>query len=168
MLDWSTFATQGHHLFAAFDIPFGAVVEESDDDAASWQSAEGLANVFIHDLGVSGGSLFATRGDGLWRRPIAPALGVDVGRAAGLRFALAGPQPSREQARVRFELPLAGTAAIELFDTLGRRTGERVEQWWSAGPHEVTLDTRHLSPGVYLARLGAGGRQATLRMVHVR
>jgi len=35
-----------------------------------------------------------------------------------------------------------------VFDVLGRVVGERIAESWSAGPHEVSLNTQHLRPGV--------------------
>lgn len=169
---WITFATQGRHLFAAFDVTTGgilaAVVEESDDDGATWQNAEVFPNVFIKDLAVSGSTLYAARGDGLWRRP-APIVAVPPGRDSGrMRFALAGPQPFRDQTRLRFDLPKAESASIQVYDLMGRATGDPIEGWWSAGPHEVSLNARRLSPGVYSALLTAGGAREVVRLVHVR
>jgi hypothetical protein len=46
-------------------------------------------------------------------------------------------------------------------------TGDRIEGWWSSGPHEVSLDARRLSPGVYSARLTAAGTSAVVRLVHI-
>ena len=166
-LDWASFATNGPHLFAAFDIPNLAVIEESDDDGASWRSEEDLPHVFVQDLAISGDHLFAARGDGLWRRPTATLSAPVAGAGGGLRFVLVG-QPCRDLARVRFVLPEAGTSSIEVFDVLGRVVGDRVEGRWSSGPHEVSLDTRHLSPGVYTARLTAGGGHEGVRLIRVR
>lgn len=167
-IDWAAFATQGQHLFAAFDIPTGAVFEDSDDDGATWQNPESLPGVFVKQMVLVGNDLYAARGDGLWRRSIATA-SVPIATAPGaLGFALAGAQPFRDQARLRFDMPAAGTASIEVFDVLGRRAGDRIDGWWSSGPHEVSLDARRLGPGVYAARLMAAGTSEVVRLVHVR
>jgi hypothetical protein len=163
-LDWVTFATQGHHLFAAFNVPLAAVMEESDDDGATWQDEEVLASVFVKQLAVSGNDLYAARGDGLWRRP-AGTTSVAVGTTSHLRFALAGPQPCRDVARLRFDLPAAGAVSIEVLDVLGRAVGDRLTGWWPSGPHEVSLDARRLSPGVYAALLSAAGQREVVRLV---
>jgi hypothetical protein len=69
---------------------------------------------------------------------------------------------------LRFELPRSGAVSIDVLDVLGRETGDRIEGWWPAGPHEVAMDARRLSPGVYSALLTAGGAHEVLRLVHVR
>ena len=162
-----TFASQGRHLFAAIDTPISAVMEESGDDGATWGSAETLPGVFVARLAVSGGFLYAARGDGLWRHAIATASVPPGGASGGVRFALAGPQPFGDRARLRFELPAPGEASIEVFDAQGRLAIDRLGGWWSAGPHEVTLDAQGLSAGVYAARLTAGGGHEVLRLVHL-
>jgi len=167
-ISWTAFATQGGHLFGAFDVPNFAVVAQSSDDGATWEEFEVFPGAFVFQMAISGSGLFAARNDGLWRRPI--TLVTDVPHTAGatLRFENAGAQPIHAQARLHFELPEAGTASIQVFDVMGRAAGDRVEQWWSAGPHDVSLDASHLSPGVYNAQLTAGGRREVLRLVHVQ
>src|SRR5262249_21277413 len=67
-LSWAAFAPLGHHLFAAFDTQTFAVMAQTDDDGATWTDAEFLPGAFVKDLAISGGNLYAGRGDGLWRR----------------------------------------------------------------------------------------------------
>jgi hypothetical protein len=163
-----TFANQGRHLFGAFVTNLVAVMQESSDDGATWGNRETLPGVFVARLAVSGNVLYAARADGLWRHAIGTASVLPGGGASGVRFALAGPQPFGEQARLRFELPAAGVASIEVFDAQGRLATGRLGGWWSAGPHEVTIDAQGMSAGVYTARLTAGSRQEVVRLVHLR
>jgi hypothetical protein len=167
-MTWTTFASQGQHVFAAFDTPILAVIAESDDDFVSLQGEEVFPDVFIKSLALSGNNLYAARGDGLWRRPSGIVSVPPAGGPGRLRLALAGPQPFRDQTRLRFELPAAGSVSIEVFDLLGRKTGNRIEAWMPAGPHEVPLDARSMSPGVYEALLTSGGARESVLLVHVR
>jgi hypothetical protein len=168
VLDWTTFAVQSGHLFAAFDTPAAAVMEESSNNGANWGNAESLPNVFVKSLAISNNTLYAARGDGLWRHPTGTAaVPIEPTRRA-LGFALVGPQPFNASARLRFELPAAGNASIEVFDIAGRAAGERIEGAWSAGAHEISIDAGRLPPGVYAARLSAGGRSEVVRLVHIR
>jgi hypothetical protein len=167
-VSWTAFATQGGHLFGAFDVPNFAVGAESSDNGATWTDLDVLPGVFVFQMAISGSGLFAARNDGLWRLPITLVADVPHAGSAALRFVNSGAHPVHEQARLHFELPEAGTASIQVFDVMGRSTGDRVEQWWSAGPHDVSLDASHLSPGVYNAQLTAGGRHEVLRLVHVQ
>jgi len=102
-----TFATQGRHLFAAFDTPLTVVIQESSDDGATWGNAETIPNVFVARLAVSGSLLYAARGDGLWRRAIVASAPSDGG-APPVRFALAGPGVARNEVPPEFGPYLAG------------------------------------------------------------
>ena len=167
-LVWTALTTLGRHLFAAFDTPLAAVMAESVDDGATWQIVETQGNVFVQKLAISGGSLYAARADGLWRRPL-DVTGVATGDSPNtLKFALAGAQPFGNGTRLRFELPRSGRVSIEIFDVQGRLVGDRFEGQLSQGPHELPLNARGLGSGVYLARLTAGGKHEVVRLVHVR
>lgn len=165
----SSFARWGNVMFGAFDILTAAVIELSSDNGASWIELESFIHGYIYKLAMSGNLLYAGRENGLWRRTTSALLSAPApADPVGLRFSLAGPQPVRDQARFRIELPEAGNASIEIFDVAGRHAAERVQGFWSAGVHELSWDARGLGAGVYQARLTAGGRHAALRLVHIR
>lgn len=168
-LKWSTWASRPGQLFGAFSNEIRAVIEQSNDDGATWHDGVIFPGGLVFRMAISGSTLFAALNDGLWRSSIS-TVSVDPlppSRRA-LDFALAGPQPFGEQTRLHFVLPEAGEASIAVYDLAGREATDRIRGSWSAGDHEVALDARGLSPGVYLARLDAGGRRATVRLVHVR
>src|SRR5262249_1105905 len=137
------------------------------DDGATWQHPEILPNVFVQALGLIHNILYAARGDGLWRHDIVTA-SVPPGGGTRVSFALASSQPVRDRASLRFALPAAGEATIEVFDVMGRSTGLKLAATFSAGSHDVSLDANRLSPGVYAALLTAGGTRESIRLVHVR
>jgi photosystem II stability/assembly factor-like uncharacterized protein len=167
-LSWTAFTTLGPRFYGAFVTLANAFIEASDDGGATWHDEEGFFGLFIRDLAVAGGNLYAARGDGLWRRPIG-SVAVDGGPApAPLRFALASSQPVGDRARLRFDMPRAGEASVEVFDVHGRRVGDRMAGSWSPGPHEISLDATSLAPGVYCAALTAGGTREIVRIVRVR
>ena len=165
---WTSFATLGRRIVVAFELPIASVVETSDDDGATWGDAEVLPGVSVFKLAAAGGSLYAARADGLWRRPADTVSVPAPGGTRTLSFAAAGPQPFADATRLRFDLPEAGRAIIEVFDAQGRADAARLEGWWAAGPHQVTLDAGHLRPGVLFARLTACGTAAVVRLVHLR
>ncbi len=161
-------AQQGPIVFATFVGIGGSTLEFSGDEGATWNVLDVQPGVITLDMALGGGTLYAARGDGLWRRSI-ETLSVPGGSGAErLRFEIAGPQPVRNDVVFRFELPQGGPAVIEVFDAAGRRVSARLEGGGAAGPHEVAWSARGLSPGVYLARLSAGPRHAVARLVHVR
>jgi hypothetical protein len=163
---WSTFVQQGLTVFAAFDSVNRILFAESHDDGASWTVQERVFPAVAYQLAIHGNDLYAARSDGLWVRPLLPTAVDPAPRAGGLRFALA-TQPVRDVARFRFALPNAAEAAIDVFDVTGRRASDRIAGYWSAGPHELSVDERRLRPGVYSVRLTSGREHQTVRLVRV-
>ncbi len=70
---------------------------------------------------------------------------------------------------MRFALPDATPANLELFDLAGRRLWSREVGSLGAGEHEVQLgDGAWFPPGLYVARLIQGDHSATLRVAIFR
>ncbi len=89
-----------------------------------------------------------------------------------LRLA-SSPNPSRGAMSFTLELPVAGDVAVEVFDLSGRRIASMPHGQLSAGRHALPWDGRGMdgaaaAPGVYLARVSAGGRTAATRLVRMR
>jgi photosystem II stability/assembly factor-like uncharacterized protein len=167
-LNWTAFATVGPRFYGAFVTFASAFIEASDDGGATWHDEEDFPGVFIRDLAVSSGNLYAARGDGLWRRPLGSVSVAGGAAPASLLFALLSEQPVGDRARLRFDMPRAGEASLEIFDVQGRRVGDRIAGSWSAGAHELSFDTSRLAPGVYCAALTANGVREVARLVRVR
>jgi hypothetical protein len=144
------------------------VIEQSDDDGATWQVLDVQPQVLVYKLGTAGAELYAGRRDGLWRRSAATTSVPGRGASGGLHFALMGPQPVANVVRFHFELSEAGEASIEFFDIACRRAADTARQSWSAGAHELSWSTGSLSVGIYEARLTAGAQRAAGRLICVR
>jgi hypothetical protein len=79
------------------------------------------------------------------------------------------PNPSREGLILRFSLPSARPAALELFDVTGRRVSIHNVGVLGAGDHVVDLDAEHRLPtGVYLITLTDGHAARTTKAVLLR
>ena len=93
-------------------------------------------------------------------------LGVPPGAGNGLALA-AGPNPVRGELTVRFTLPDARPARLELLDLAGRRVAARDVR--GDGAHAERLgEAAALPPGVYLLRLTHGTQVGTARVALVR
>jgi hypothetical protein len=88
--------------------------------------------------------------------------------AAAPTLALAGPNPARSRATVTVSLPEAGPARLTLVDALGREVAVVVDGEVPSGPHPAAFDVGGLAPGVYVARLVAGGAVASVRLTVAR
>ena len=79
------------------------------------------------------------------------------------------PNPGPRGSLIRFALPDATPAALELFDAAGRRLWSRDVGSLGVGEHAVRIgDGAWLPPGIYLTRLVQGKRVATARVAVIR
>jgi hypothetical protein len=79
--------------------------------------------------------------------------------------ATAKPNPFRGQTRLSYVMQQAGRAVLEVFDLTGRSVAKPVDGLKLAGRYSTTLSAKGLVPGVYVARLSAGGRSTTRKLV---
>ena len=87
--------------------------------------------------------------------------------AAGLSFALAGPNPCGERVGLRFVLPGPAHVDLDVFDAAGRRLARILEGDFAAGSHAATWTSSTAAAGVYFARLRSGGRTLTRTIVRL-
>jgi len=90
--------------------------------------------------------------------------------ATGLRLLGPVPNPFNPQTTLRFVLPVAGQVRLSIFDVAGHRVATLVDSYLEGGEHQVvwraTDDSgRRVASGVYVARLAAGERVESVRMV---
>ena len=132
----------------------------------------GAAATLYHRAVASDGS-FRTAGDGvtvtLTRGQATPAEGGPDGSAFAVT---AGPNPFRERATLRLELPAAAEVTVEVYDVLGRLVLAEPVGQRAAGAAEVTIDGSALGAGTYVWRVRAdvGGEvlNATGRLTRLR
>jgi hypothetical protein len=167
---WIALATSDHRLVVAFNtsIPPAAVIEESLDDGATWTVAETLPGVFVEQMSMVAGTLFAARTDGLWRRAPLASTPLEGPRARRLRLRVAGAQPIGDHVRLQFELTESTAALLEVFDISGRRALGPVHAQGAPGRNDISVDTGALAPGVYAARLSTSGLRESVQLVRTR
>jgi hypothetical protein len=78
------------------------------------------------------------------------------------------PNPSADQAAVRFGLPEPGPVRIAVYDVLGRRVAVLLDDVREAGWHSAALDGSALPAGTYSVRLEVGGEVRTRWITRVR
>ncbi len=82
-----------------------------------------------------------------------------------LRLDAPAPSPFSGHAMVRFSLPAAGDARLEVFDVRGARIATLADGAHGAGEHVVALEGGRLASGVYFCRLTAGAQRQVARFV---
>ncbi|MDQ7039689.1 MAG: T9SS type A sorting domain-containing protein [Rhodothermus sp.] len=78
------------------------------------------------------------------------------------------PNPFANVTTLRYVLPQAGPVRLEVFDLLGRRVAVVIDGMQAAGMHEVKLDGRTLSNGLYVVRLTTEAGTATRMIVRMK
>jgi len=78
--------------------------------------------------------------------------------------------PLRPNSVIEYSLPRSGPVRLDVFDIQGRRAGTLVDAVESAGVHrlsgtEIRSMTGHLPPGIYFARLTAGGESRSEKIL---
>lgn len=100
-----------------------------------------------------------------------PASDVPPGDAPAARLDLeVSPSPFAEQTSITYRLAAAEHATLTIHDVMGRLVVTLVDRAESPGRHAVVWDTRtargtRSSPGVYFARLAAGGGVSSQKIV---
>ena len=78
------------------------------------------------------------------------------------------PNPLRDQATISFGLPAAGNVQIDVYDVLGRRVAQLLNEARPAGRQEVAWHAGNLPRGTYFIRLRVGSSAYTRAAMLVR
>jgi hypothetical protein len=99
------------------------------------------------------------------RAAVSQVLTVDLQGARQFALAQNFPNPASASTRLAWTLPAESPVRLVVSDLLGRERAVPADGLYPAGVHSVTLDVSSLPPGLYLCRLEAGPRAATVRMI---
>ncbi len=125
----------------------------------------------IVDLGVlePGIDLFQSNTGKVWllvnTNPVAGEAAPDAPTA---RLQPVVPNPAAGRARVAFTLDAPAAVRLTVVDVLGRTVAVVAEGAHAAGSHTADVETAGLAPGVYVARLDAGGTLQSRRFTVAR
>ena len=78
------------------------------------------------------------------------------------------PNPFNPVTRIKFDLKRSSAVKLVLFDVLGRKVAEPVNEFLKAGSFEVELNMQNLSSGIYFYELSADDFRQTQKMVLVK
>jgi hypothetical protein len=78
------------------------------------------------------------------------------------------PNPFNPSTTIKFSLSSDSKVNISVFNILGQRVSELLNETRSAGNYEITFDARKLSSGVYLYRIDASGMDGKLNYSNTR
>ena len=78
------------------------------------------------------------------------------------------PNPFNASTILNYQLPVASSISLQVYDTAGRLVETLVDGWRSAGVHELTFDAGDLAAGIYFARLEAGDYVGVQKLVLIK
>ncbi len=78
------------------------------------------------------------------------------------------PNPFNPSTTIQYALPRRSHVTLAVFNTLGQKVAELVNEEKSAGSYEVRFDAGELASGMYLCRLQAGSLVQTRKLLLVR
>jgi parallel beta-helix repeat protein len=76
------------------------------------------------------------------------------------------PNPFTSHATLRYTTARPGAVRLEVFDALGRRVGQLVDQTQAAGLHEVRFEGVNQAPGLYYVQLTTPAGLTTCPLLH--
>ena len=78
------------------------------------------------------------------------------------------PNPFNPTTTITYDVADAGLVKLEVFDVLGRKVTELVNERKAAGSYSKNFDAGSLSSGMYIYRLQAGEKVFTQKMMLVK
>lgn len=75
------------------------------------------------------------------------------------------PNPFNPSTNIQFSLPQASDVTISVYNIIGQKVGEIVNEQLNSGAHKVEWNASNLSSGIYLIRLNAGNYNAVQKAV---
>jgi len=78
------------------------------------------------------------------------------------------PNPFNPTTNIPFELKMNGRVTITVYNLLGQKVAEVVNDYYTAGNHIVLFDASDLGSGIYFYRMEANGFTSTRKFVYIR
>lgn len=78
------------------------------------------------------------------------------------------PNPFNPNTQIQFELPVASHVNLEVYNSLGQKVMELVNEQRSAGYHTATFNASGLSSGVYLYKITTPSFTKTMKMLLIK
>jgi len=181
---WTLAVEPPSHLTAFTETQDGTLwlglcdgILRSSDRGQTWQALdEGLNHRYVYSLASDPGTnevLAGTAGGGVYRGGAGAAL-VSVAEAhpvpVSARAVLLGnyPNPFDHTTTIAFDLPQDGPVLLTLYDLLGRKVAQLLDQRLPQGAHRIPFDGSRLPHGTYFYRLETSVGTFTKQMIYIQ
>lgn len=78
------------------------------------------------------------------------------------------PNPFNPATTIRFQLAESGNTTLKIYDILGKEVTTLVNEYKTAGTHQVTFNATQLSSGIYFYTLQSGNNYITKQMMLIK
>jgi len=78
------------------------------------------------------------------------------------------PNPFNPSTKINYSVPVKGNVKLTVYDLLGRKVTELVNEIKPAGKYSVNFDAGELASGTYIYRLKAGNFSISRKMILVK
>lgn len=75
------------------------------------------------------------------------------------------PNPFNPTTIIKYDIPVSGIVKLSIFNALGEKVGELINEYQKAGEHQVKFNPTNLASGIYFYRLQAGRYDKTKKMI---
>jgi hypothetical protein len=93
---------------------------------------------------------------------------VDLGSPAKYELSQNYPNPFNPVTTIRFMLPQPGKVRLILYNTLGEKAAELVNEFKDAGVHTINFNASELNSGVYIYKLESNGFAQARKMILIK
>lgn len=93
---------------------------------------------------------------------------VDINTVTEFSLSQNYPNPFNPSTKISFTVPQTSNVKLSVFNMLGEKVAELINEIKSAGTYDVNFDGSRLTSGMYLYRLEAGGYVSTRKMTLIK
>ena len=97
-----------------------------------------------------------------------PEIEVTIGAPAKFELSQNYPNPFNPTTNIRFTLPEAGNVKLAVYNLLGQKVVDLINQNMEAGFHNITFNGSKLTSAIYIYRLEAGNNEMIRKMLLVK
>jgi hypothetical protein len=97
--------------------------------------------------------------------PVTSVRDIDGGLVKSFSLEQNYPNPFNPTTTLRFTIPDAGLVSLSVFNLLGEKVADILNQEMKSGSYEVNFDASKLSSGVYLYKITTGNYAASKKMI---